>query len=81
MAPKKQTRKVTAPARRKRPVAVTTQTRPVPVEEKPQDYPDEPAVFTTGTGPADQYHYHRQPTYHDQYAMENQGESSEMSPV
>lgn len=41
-----------------------------PVEERPEDYPNRPAVYSTGTGSADMYHYHRAETGNDQRARE-----------
>lgn len=37
-------------------------------EKRPADYQIDPAIYSTGPGRAEVYHYHRQYTYHDQYA-------------
>lgn len=41
-----------------------------PVEERPQDFPNRPAVYSTGTGGAEMYHYDRQGMENDQRARE-----------
>jgi len=41
-----------------------------PIEERPADFPNAPAVYSTGLGGAEMYHYDRQPTYRDQHAAE-----------
>lgn len=42
-----------------------------PIEERPEDYMNADAVYSTGGGAVQSYHYHREPTYRDQYAAEN----------
>lgn len=42
-----------------------------PIEEQPDDYMNADAVYSTGGGNVQSYHYHREPTYRDQYAAEN----------
>jgi hypothetical protein len=39
-------------------------------EYQPADRQSAPASYSTGPGAAEEYHYHRTPTYHHQYAAE-----------
>lgn len=45
-------------------------------ERQPADYPAEDAVYTTGPDTVDAYHYHRQPTFHDQYAADSEAQQN-----
>jgi hypothetical protein len=38
--------------------------------QRPPDYPNDAAVYTTGPGQAVEYHYHREGTYADEYAQQ-----------
>ena len=40
-------------------------------QRRPADTPARQAAFSTGPGEAVEYHYHRVPTYHHQYATDS----------
>ena len=42
-----------------------------PIQEQPEDYINADAVFSSGGGAVESYHYDRQPTYREQYAAES----------
>ena len=44
-----------------------------PIQERPADYVNRPAVYSTGQGTVDAYHYDRAPTARDAYAAELAG--------
>lgn len=72
------------PRRRPRAARVTEVTRPAPEHVQPIDYADESAVFSTGPGAAETYHYHRQATFREQYANQvapQEAPRGEVSPV
>ena len=49
-----------------------------PITEQPFDYANRPAVYSTGQGTVDAYHYDRAPTARDQYAAELAGSPADV---
>jgi len=49
-----------------------------PIQERPIDYVNRPAVYSTGQGSVDAYHYDRAPTARDAYAAELAGSPADV---
>jgi hypothetical protein len=64
------------PAPRQQPPTIDVTGAASPIEESPEDYRNADAIYSTGGGAVQSYHYDRKPTYRDQMAAEaNQAET------